>query len=191
MEQKINFTENEVKLLNKIVVMGGGSWGTALAVLLAENGHNVTLWEFSPEAAINMENSRENTVYLKGRKFPDNLHVTNQLDNLLKDATFLILSIPSQHLRKVFASVSKQITSDIIVVNTAKGLEIASHQRMSEVIKEELLGKFHKNIVVLSGPTHAEEVALKMPSTIVAASHDKENAKKYKNFLVMITLEFI
>ncbi len=178
MEQKINFTGNEVKLLEKVVVMGGGSWGTALAVLLAENGNEVTLWEFSSVEAANMEKERENSRYLKGVKFPDNLKVTNNLENILSNASYLILSIPSQHLRSILTKVSDQISSDLIIVNTAKGLEIASHQRLSEVIKEELLGKFHKNIVILSGPTHAEEVALKMPSTIVAAAQDKETAKR-------------
>jgi glycerol-3-phosphate dehydrogenase (NAD(P)+) len=169
---------NEVKVLEKIVVMGGGSWGTALAILLAENGYSVTLWEFSLEASINMEKDRENKIYLKGVKFPENLKVTNKIENLLEGATFLIMSIPSQYLRTIISKVAEQITSEMVIVNTAKGLEIASHQRLSEVIQEELLGKFHKNIVVLSGPTHAEEVAMKMPSAIVAASKDKENAKK-------------
>lgn len=169
---------NEVKALENIVVMGGGSWGTALAVLLAENGHSVTLWEFSPEAASNMEKDRENKIYLKGVKFPENLRVTNKIENLLVDKSFLIMSIPSQYLRSIISKVAEQISSELIIVNTAKGLEIASHQRLSEVIKEEILGKFHKNILVLSGPTHAEEVAMKMPSAIVVASKDKENAQK-------------
>ena len=169
---------NEVKASENIVVMGGGSWGTALAVLLAENGHSVTLWEFSPEAASNMEKDRENKIYLKGVKFPENLRVTNKIENLLVDKSFLIMSIPSQYLRSIISKVAEQISSELIIVNTAKGLEIASHQRLSEVIKEEILGKFHKNILVLSGPTHAEEVAMKMPSAIVVASKDKENAQK-------------
>lgn len=164
--------------MKKVVVMGGGSWGTALSILLAENGNSVTLWEFSPEAAENMERDRENKVYLKGVKFPENLTVTNKINNLLNEVEFIVMSIPSQHLRAVISKVAEQITSDMVIVNTAKGLEIASHQRLSEVMKEELLGKIHKNIVILSGPTHAEEVSLKMPSAIVAASQDKENAQK-------------
>lgn len=161
--------------------MGAGSWGTTLAVLLAENGHNVTLWEFSAEHAEEMKKERENKKYLSGIIFPENLTVTNEIKGLLQNAKFLVMSVPSQFLRSVLSKVSDQIESEIIIVNTAKGIEISSHERLSDVIKEEILGKFHKNIVILSGPTHAEEVAKKIPSAIVAASEDKENAKKVQN----------
>lgn len=98
-------------------------------------------------------------------------------------------SVPSQVLRGVIESISPQITKDIVLVNTAKGLEVSTGMRLSEVMKDEVMGKFHKNIVVLSGPTHAEEVANKIPSTIVAAGN-LENAKKYKNCLIREVLEY-
>jgi len=155
--------------MEKIVVMGAGSWGTALAILLAEKGNEVTLWEYQNEKAVTVEKARENKVFLPGAKFPETLHVTSELEGLLEGAKHVVFSVPSQVLRKVIGSITTQITKDMVLVNTAKGLEMSTGLRMSEVMKEEVLGKYHKNIVALSGPTHAEEVANKLPTTILAA----------------------
>lgn len=163
--------------MEKVVVVGAGSWGTALGINLAKNGHDIILWEYNKEQAEFLKLEKENKKYLKGAKFPDNITVVNDVDNLLKDAKMVVFSIPSQSLRSVVNKLSNQITSDMIIVNTGKGIEISSGLRLSEVIKEEILGKYHKNIVVLSGPTHAEEVALGLPTTIVAAGNP-DTAKK-------------
>ncbi|MGL5054865.1 MAG: NAD(P)H-dependent glycerol-3-phosphate dehydrogenase [Fusobacteriaceae bacterium] len=163
--------------MEKVVVVGAGSWGTALGINLAKNGHDIILWEYNKEQAELLKLEKENKKYLKGAKFPDNITVVNDVDNLLKGAKMVVFSIPSQSLRSVVNKLSNQITSDMIIVNTGKGIEISSGLRLSEVIKEEILGKYHKNIVVLSGPTHAEEVALGLPTTIVAAGNP-DTAKK-------------
>ncbi len=182
--------------MEKIVVMGAGSWGTALAILLAEKGNNVTLWEYQEKKATTLEEDRENKVFLQGVKFPKTLQVTHKIENLLKDAKYVIFSVPSQVLRGVVESVSSQITGDMILVNTAKGLEVSTGLRLSEVIKEEILGKYHNNIVALSGPTHAEEVAKKLPTTILAAG-DEDNARKVQelfntnSFRVYLGLDII
>ncbi|MCI6152390.1 NAD(P)H-dependent glycerol-3-phosphate dehydrogenase [Fusobacterium perfoetens] len=163
--------------MEKIVVVGAGSWGNALALTLAKkNSYEVYMWEYNKERAEELEKNRENEL-LPGVKFPDNLHVTNEKNDLLKDAKVVVFSIPSQALRGVVAQFSDQMRSDLLIVNTGKGLEISTGMRLSEVIKDEILGKYHNNIVVLSGPTHAEEVALNLPTTIVAAGK-YENAKK-------------
>ncbi|GLI55871.1 glycerol-3-phosphate dehydrogenase [NAD(P)+] [Propionigenium maris DSM 9537] len=162
--------------MEKIIVMGAGSWGTALAILLAEKGNEVTLWEYENEKAVTVERERENKVFLPGAKFPETLHVTSELEGLLEGAKYVVFSVPSQVLRKVIGSITTQLTQDMILVNTAKGLEMSTGLRMSEVMKEEILGKYHKNIVALSGPTHAEEVANKLPTTILAAG-EEEKAK--------------
>lgn len=156
--------------MNKIVVVGAGSWGTALALVLTNKGcFDVHMWEYNKELAEKMERERENSKLLPGVKFPDNLHVTNNDTDLLKDAKAVVFSIPSQVLRGVVARFSPQMRSDLLIVNTGKGIEISSGLRLSEVIKDEILGKYHNNIVVLSGPTHAEEVCKGIPTTIVAA----------------------
>ena len=163
---------------DKIVVVGAGSWGTALALVLANKGcFDITMWEYNKELAEKMERERENEKLLPGVKFPDNLHVTNDDTDLLKDAKAVVFSIPSQVLRGVVARFSNQMRSDLLIVNTGKGIEISSGLRLSEVIKDEILGKYHNNIVVLSGPTHAEEVCKGIPTTIVAAGKlDKAKA---------------
>ena len=163
--------------MNKIAVVGAGSWGTALALVLANKGFDVHVWEYNKELAEKMEKERENAKFLGGAKFPDNLHVTNDDKDLLLGAKAVVFSIPSQFLRGVVARFSSQMRDDLLIVNTGKGLEISSGKRLSEVIKDEILGKYHNNIVVLSGPTHAEEVCKGIPTTIVAAGQlDKARA---------------
>lgn len=162
--------------MKKVVVLGAGSWGTALAMVLAQNGLDVVLWEYQEEIAKTLQVDRENKRLLPGIKFPENIEITSKSENLLQGVKCIIFSIPSQALRSVVQKFSPQITEDMILVNTAKGIEISSGMRLSEVMKDEILGKYHRNIVVLSGPTHAEEVSRGLATTIVAAG-EFEKAK--------------
>ncbi len=164
--------------MSKIVVMGAGSWGTTLAILLAERENDITLWDYESKRTEEMNKTRENSLYLPGVKLPDNIRATSDYENILEDVEYVIMAIPSQFLRGVINKISNQIRENTIIVNVSKGIEIKSHKRMSEIIKEEILGTFHKNIVALSGPTHAEEVCQKKPSAIVAACENIEVAKK-------------
>lgn len=182
--------------MKKVVVIGAGSWGTALGLVLANKGYPVVLWEYNKERAVEIQNARENTKYLPGIKFPDNLNVTSEKEGLLKDVNYVIFSVPSQVLRGVVADFSSQITSDMILVNTAKGIEVATGNRLSEVMKDEILGKYHKNIVVLSGPTHAEEVATGLPTTIVAGGEQEKALKiqelfNTQNFRVYVNEDIV
>ncbi|MGL5125765.1 MAG: NAD(P)H-dependent glycerol-3-phosphate dehydrogenase [Fusobacteriaceae bacterium] len=167
--------------MKKIVVIGSGSWGTALGLILAKNGHEVTMWEWNLEQAQNLRNDRENKKYLPGMKFPENIKIESNVEKVLENAKMVVFSVPSQVLREVVKKFSGQIKEDMILVNTAKGLEISTGKRLSEVIKDEVLGKFHKNIVILSGPTHAEEVASGVPTTIVAVG-DLQVAKEVQGY---------
>ena len=140
---------------NKVVVIGAGSWGTALALVLASKDcFDVVMWEYKKDLAEKMEKDRENKRFLEGVKFPDNLHITNEDKDLLKDAKAVIFSIPSQALRSVVQRFSNQITNDMVIINTGKGIEIKTGLRLSEVIKDEILGKYHNNIVVKIGRAH-------------------------------------
>lgn len=161
--------------MKKVVIIGAGSWGTALGLVLARKGYDITLWEFNKERAEEIQNNRENKRYLQGIKFPDNLNVTYEKEGLLEGIKYVVFSVPSQVLRGVIRGFSNDLTEDMLLVNTAKGIEVSTGMRLSEVMKDEIKGKFHKNIVVLSGPTHAEEVAVGIPTTIVAAG-EKEKA---------------
>ena len=161
--------------MKKVVIIGAGSWGSALGLVLARKGYDITLWEFNKERAEEIQNNRENKRYLPGIKFPDNLNVTYEKEGLLEGIKYVVFSVPSQVLRGVIRGFSNDLTEDMLLVNTAKGIEVSTGMRLSEVMKDEIKGKFHKNIVVLSGPTHAEEVAVGIPTTIVAAG-EKEKA---------------
>ena len=161
--------------MKKVVITGAGSWGTALGLVLARKGYDITLWEFNKERAEEIQKERENKRYLPGIKFPDNLNVTYEKEGLLEGIKYVVFSVPSQVLRGVIRGFSNDLTEDMLLVNTAKGIEVTTGMRLSEVMKDEIKGKFHKNIVVLSGPTHAEEVAIGIPTTIVAAG-EKEKA---------------
>jgi glycerol-3-phosphate dehydrogenase (NAD(P)+) len=169
--------KNKEIIMGKVVVMGAGSWGTALAMVIGSKGKQVTLWDYKPERAKKVQESRVNERFLPGIKLSDNIVITSELDGLLENAEFLVMAVPSQKLREVMSKITHQLTDKVIIINTAKGIEISSGMRLSEVIKEEILGKYHKNIVILSGPTHAEEVAKQLPTTIVAAG-EQEVAKK-------------
>ncbi|WP_286034017.1 NAD(P)H-dependent glycerol-3-phosphate dehydrogenase [Fusobacterium necrogenes] len=163
--------------MKKVVIIGSGSWGTALGLVLAGKGYDVTLWEYNKQQAENIQNSRENTRYLPGVKLPNNLNITSESKDLLKDVRYVIFSVPSQVLRTVIRQFFPQITEEMILVNTAKGIEVSTGMRLSEVIKDEIIGKYHKNIVILSGPTHAEEVSIGLPTTIVAAGKKDKAAE--------------
>lgn len=182
--------------MKKVIIIGAGSWGTALGLVLASKKYDVTLWEYDKTRAEEIQNSRENSRYLPGIKFPDNLNVTSESENLLKGIKYVIFSVPSQVLRGVISKFSSQLTEDMILVNTAKGIEVSTGMRLSEVMKDEIIGKYHKNIVILSGPTHAEEVAIGLPTTIVAAGQ-KEKAGEIqelfntKNFRVYLNEDIV
>ena len=163
--------------MKKVVIIGAGSWGTALGLVLARKGYDITLWEFNKERAEEIQKNRENKRYLPGIKFPDNLNVTYEKEGLLEGIKYVVFSVPSQVLRGVIREFSNNLTEDMLLVNTAKGIEVSTGMRLSEVMKDEIKGKFHKNIVVLSGPTHAEEVAVGIPTTIVAAGEREKAAE--------------
>ncbi|WP_297598082.1 NAD(P)H-dependent glycerol-3-phosphate dehydrogenase [uncultured Cetobacterium sp.] len=163
--------------MEKVVIIGAGSWGTALGMVLAKKGHEVIMWEHNKEIAEKLNTERENSRLLPGIKFPERLTVTSEVDGLLAGVKYVVFSVPSQVLRGVITRLSSQIEDRMILINTAKGLEVLTGETLSNVIKDEIKGKYHKNIIVLSGPTHAEEVAQELPTTIVAAG-EFENAKK-------------
>ena len=182
--------------MKKVVIIGEGSWGTALGLVLAGKNYDVTMWEYDKVRAEEIQLARENSRYLPGIKFPENLNVTSESEELLKGIKYVIFSVPSQVLRGVISKFSSQLTEDMILVNTAKGIEVSTGMRLSEVMKDEIIGKYHKNIVVLSGPTHAEEVAIGVPTTIVAAGQ-KDKAGEIqelfntKNFRVYLNEDIV
>lgn len=154
-----------------IAVLGAGSWGTALAIHLCHNGHRVSLWEYRPERAEELRRVRENRRFLLGVPIPDSIHIASKLEEIVSPQTeLLVFAIPSDGMRSVARKVARLELSSPIILSVAKGLETGTLKRMSEVLADELPDRGHSWIAVLSGPSHAEEVSRRMPTTVVAAS---------------------
>lgn len=161
----------------KIAVLGAGSWGTALAVLLAKKGWLVWLWGRVEDGVEIIQHTRENQRFLPGVTIPSSVRVTADIAAALTGAELVVLSVPSQAVRGVIAQARPFISRGTIVVNTAKGIEIDSLLRMTEVLKQELPASMHQQIAVLSGPSHAEEVSRDLPTAIVSAAHQRQVAE--------------
>lgn len=158
----------------KTFVIGAGGWGTALAMVLEKNGHQVSLWEYDKAYANEVRESRENSRFLKGVKLPDGLEiVTDFMD--LESAELVLLVTPSAHLRATLARCLDEINKDQVLVIATKGVERGSLMTMSQVA-EEVFRDAKKDapyLASLSGPSHAEEVARRVPTTVVAAAEGK------------------
>ncbi len=153
-----------------IAVLGAGSWGTTLAVLLAKKGHEVRLWAHRPKFAATLSAERENRRYLKGVPFPERLHIAPYLEELVSWSEMVVTAVPSQALRETILGFRTLDLSGKIVVNVAKGIEIGTGKRMSEVLLEVLPGLLSSQVAALYGPSHAEEVSKDQPTTVVASS---------------------
>jgi glycerol-3-phosphate dehydrogenase (NAD(P)+) len=160
----------------KIAVLGAGSWGISIANLLHSNGHQVALWEFNLDDCRMLQNDRMHQSKLPGIIIPDEIAITNDLSEAVNAAGFLILALPAQKIRAVGESLNALLKSPRYFVNLAKGVEIGTLLRMSQVIKETIAVASDDNVATLSGPSHAEEVSRNLPTTVVAASANAEFA---------------
>ena len=161
-----------------IAVLGAGSWGTTLAVLLAKKGHEVRLWAHRPEFAATLAAERENCRYLKGVHFPEALLITPHLRDLVSWSEMIVTAVPSQALRETLLGFRDIALNGKILVNVAKGIEIGTGKRMSEVLIEVLPGLQPSQVAALYGPSHAEEVSKDQPTTVVASSSSLRTAEK-------------
>ena len=159
--------------MKKIAIIGAGSWGTTLAILLGEKGFDVKLWARREELANEIESKKENAQYLPGVKIPKNVIADHSLKDVINNSEIIITTIPSEFLRYTIKQIKPYFNKQI-VVSATKGLEHHSCKRMSQVIEDEL---GNARIAVLSGPNHAEEVSMKMPTASVVASKDKKTGK--------------
>lgn len=160
---------------NKIAVIGAGSFGTSLAMLLVSKGHDVSIWGRKKSQMALMRDTLENPHYLPGIKLPIELKIVDEMADALKDAEIVLFSVPAQQFRTVFEGAKTYMTGNEVVVNVAKGIEKGSLLRLSEVAKEVMP---NVKYVTLSGPSHAEEVAKSLPTTVAVASND-ENISKH------------
>lgn len=171
--------------MKKVTVLGDGGWGTALALVLHANGHDVTLWGRSPEKMEAIRKTREN-IYLKGVTIPADLKLESDPEAALKNTELVVLAIPSQFMRTTMSRFMNILeVGKYPIVDVAKGIENLSLKRMSEVF-EELFGETDQ-YVVLSGPSHAEETARGVPTAVVAASRNISAAKKVQEIFMSET----
>lgn len=166
-----------------ISILGAGNWGTTLAVILAEQGHRVRLWEYLPKAAEEIQQTRQNLQFLPGITIPEGVAVSSDLGALLQGAGICFLALPSSVLRKVCEQAYQLLPPDTVIVSAIKGLEEHTHLRMSQVIEQTLKEKA-RSLVVLSGPNIASEIARHLPATTVAASKDISAAEEVQSALM-------
>lgn len=157
-----------------VCVIGDGGWGTALAMLLCENGHRVTLWSPFAEYARELQESRVNRKFLPGHRFPDTLTVTGAVDDLFEDCELALSVVPTQFLRQVAKRLGN-VPLHVPFATATKGLELSTLSLPSQILHEELGSG--RSVCVLTGPSHAEEVAQKKVTVVVAASQDEALAE--------------
>lgn len=163
-----------------ISIIGSGSWGTAVAVMLAENGHRITLWSYFEEESIQLAKKRENVPFLPGIKIPDSVSFTADIKDCV-GADMIITASPSHGMRSTAKALSAAGVKDKLILNISKGLEEGSLCTMSQVLQEELP---NCEIAVMSGPSHAEEVSRRIPTTNVVAAKNEETANKIQDIIM-------
>ena len=160
--------------MERISVIGAGSWGIALANLLAGNGHDVTVWSIMKDEIEMLDKNHEHLDKLPGVKLNDSIKYTTDLEMACKDKNILVLAVPSVYTRNTSHSMAPYVTDGQIIVNVAKGVEENTLLTLSDIIEEEIPCA---NVCVLSGPSHAEEVGRGLPTTVVVGSRDQKTAE--------------
>lgn len=157
----------------KTGVIGAGSWGTALALVLHNNGHEVVLWSHSKTSVESLSENRELVGKLPGVKIPETIAITNDLEAAMKEKDMLVLAVPSACIRSTAHNMAPYVADGQLIVCVSKGIEESTLKIMTEVIEDEIP---NCRAAVLSGPSHAEEVSRGLPTTVVAGAHDRETA---------------
>jgi glycerol-3-phosphate dehydrogenase (NAD(P)+) len=164
-----------------LAILGGGSWGTALSIILAPRFDRVRLWVYEHDLAARMRSSRENDIYLPGLKLPDSVVVETALAPALDGAGIVLGVMPSRHARRIYAEALPYLHPSMTFVSATKGIEQGTLLRMSEVLLQVTAERFEAEIAVLSGPTFASEVARGEPAAVVIASEDSNVAKRVQS----------
>jgi glycerol-3-phosphate dehydrogenase (NAD(P)+) len=161
-------------MAEKTGIIGAGAWGTALALLLADNGHDVALWMFEKDLAEETQRTRENRVYLPGFILPPNISVTPSLEEAVRNRPYILSVVPSHTVRTVSKQLGPHLAGNAIIVSASKGIEIDTLMPLSDVLRETLPPKFQNRLCFLSGPSFAREVAQKLPTAVALASYDPD-----------------
>ena len=162
----------------EVAVIGAGSWGTALAKVLGDKGHAVTLWGRSPEHTAEVQEKRVNARYLPNVPLPPTLTVTADLDAAVRDKRWILSVVPSHTVREVLGRAGRSMRPDAVVISASKGIENETLATMDEVLKDVLPGKIGSQLAFLSGPSFAKEVGAGLPTAVVMASRDRRIAEE-------------
>lgn len=168
--------------MSYVGVLGGGNWGTSLSILLSRASQNVKLWEFFPERAEAMRKWRENKIFLPGVIIPEDIFISSNLDEIVKDCSVIFLVVPSHLLRSLLSSLKNIDFSPDILVSAIKGIETDSLLRISEIVENEMSWDLSK-FAVISGPSIAVEAVCGIPTAVVSASKDISVAKRVQKIL--------
>jgi len=158
--------------VKRLSIIGGGSWGTALAIVLSRRFDEIRLWVYEPDLALRMLASRRNDVYLPDLVIPGNILITSELSVAIEDAPMILSVVPSHLVRTIYQRMLLTLDPGMLFVTATKGLENGSLLRMSEVIRDVVRARFEPRVAVISGPSFAREVARGDPTAIVVASDD-------------------
>ena len=162
----------------KISIIGAGSWGTALARLLAVNGHDVVMWSIVEDEIRMLQENHEHLTKLPGVKLPDDIVFTTDMECAVKGKDILVLAVPSPYTRSTSRTMAPYVSEGQIIVSVAKGIEESTLKVLADVIKEEIP---QADVAVLCGPSHAEEVGRGIPTTVVAGAKTKKTAEYIQN----------
>lgn len=167
--------------MSKVAFVGGGSFGSALSILLRKKNHDICIYNRDADVVDDINLNRRNKKYLGDNLvIPEGIKATTDISEAIKNADFVVLAVPSHVIRAMSKAIKPYINEDIPVVSIAKGIEEGTNLRLSQVIEEEL----NNPVVILSGPSHAEEVAREIPTTIVATSENMDIAKKVQDLFM-------
>ena len=162
-------------------VLGAGSWGTALSVLLSDNGHQVTVWSIDENEVKMLNEKREHELKLPGVKLPDDMVITGDLGSTIRGRDFLVLAVPSPFTRSTAKKMSPFVEEGQIIVDVAKGIEESTLMTLSRQIEQEIP---QADVAVLSGPSHAEEVGRRLPTTCVIGARTKKTAEYLQSMFI-------
>ena len=169
--------------MSRVAFLGGGSFGTALAILLANKGNIVSVYDRDSSVVEDINVNRRNDKFIKGLDVPKNVTAYNNFEEAIQDTNYVVLAVPSHVIRSASRSIKGLIKEDVPVICIAKGIEEGSNKTLVEVIEEEL----NNPVVVLSGPSHAEEVAFDIPTTVLTSSKNMKVAEEVQDLFMTKT----
>lgn len=167
--------------MSKVCVLGAGSWGCALAMVLDSNGHDTVLWARREEQVDEINRNHTNSKYLPDIELSHTITATASIEEAINGTDMVVLAVPSQQVRNICMSIKNIIGSEQIIVNVAKGIEHSSGMRISQIVEEIMP---NSKYCMLSGPSHAEEVARRIPTALVSASMDIEVSRKVQDYFM-------